>query len=67
MENEMTTTTSDALKALLERVARLEAALAILNAAHEFEGEPDDKKLFVAMRVADLRRASAALNQETGQ
>ena len=37
----------------------------ILNAANEFDGEPDDKKLFVAMRVADLRRASAALTGGT--
>ena len=52
----------NALPELLAKVKRLEEALAILDAADEFEGEPDDKKLFVAMRVADLRRARAALS-----
>ena len=61
-----------AVNALPELIAmareneRLREALAILDAADEFEGEPDDKKLFVAMRVADLRRARAAL-KESGQ
>ena len=51
------------LLAMAKENARLREALAILDAADEFEGEPDDKKLFVAMRVADLRRARAALKE----
>ena len=51
------------LLAMAEENARLREALAILDAADEFEGEPDNKKLFVAMRVADLRRARAALKE----
>jgi hypothetical protein len=56
----------NALQGLLEsarRVERLEAALVVMSeAADQFgDWDDDDKKLFVALRLRDLRRARTAL------
>jgi hypothetical protein len=54
------------LDAAREDVERLEAALKVLaDAAEQFgDWDDDDKKLFVAMRLKDLRRARAALAKD---
>jgi len=54
------------LDAAREDVERLEAALKVLaDAAEQFgDWDDDDKKLFVALRLKDLRRARASLSKD---
>jgi len=52
----------DAARAELAGVR--EASTVFLQAADQFEGEDDTKKLYLALRVGDLRRLAAALAKD---